>query len=202
MQFQGLAAAQEMYQHPIVKGGIPVGRLGTGTRQGRVEFSFADGQDCQLPSCRISVQNRYSGAVDIEWMPGRAVLISDQAVEWFFGEIPDLCESIFGAVISPCRNNQAGLPAAASQGPVVSGPHRIGCLKKNSGIRGTKGERVEHQETVKSPALSKTDTSSNRGIILVGIGSGRVEPDKGHGGAAAPGSGQGIAVSTTSRQLG
>lgn len=129
-------------------------------------------------------------------------MISGQAVEWFFGEIQDSCEPIFGAVISPCRNNQAGLPAAPSQSPVVSRTYRIGCIEKNSGIRGTKGERVEHQEAVKSPVLSKTDTASNRGIILVGIGSGRVEPDKGHSGAAAPGSGQGIAVSTTSRQLG
>ena len=129
-------------------------------------------------------------------------MISGQAVEWFFGESQNLCEPIFGAVISPCRNNQAGLSAATTQGPVVSRTYRIRCLKKTSGIRGTKGERVEHQEAVKTPALSKTDTASNRGIILVGIGSGRVEPDKGHGGAAAPGSGQGIAVSTTSRQLG
>lgn len=135
-------------------------------------------------------------------MSGRASLISGQAVQWFFGESQNLCEPIFGEVISPCRNNQAGLPAATSQSPVVSGPHWIGCLKKNSGIRGTKGERVEHQEAVKSPALGKTDTAANCGIILAGIGSGRVEPDKGHRGAAAPGSGQGIAVSTTSRQLG
>ena len=135
-------------------------------------------------------------------MSGRAVLIFGQAVEWFFGEIQDLCESIFGAVVTPCRNNQAGLSAAASQGPVVSGTDRIGGLKQNSGVRGTKGKRVQHQKAVKAPALGKTETASNRGVILAGIGCGRVQPDKGHSRATPPGSGQRIAVSTTARQLG
>lgn len=144
---------------------------------------------------------RLQGGFEVQRVGRLSIAVAGKAVQWA-GQLQQLSLAVGVAVVTPCCDDQWGCAAGSTDDVVIAWTVGVGCQQQIAGLGTAESPGIEHNQAIEAPAAGKCCAASDCGVILSGVGCGRIQSDEHNMGCGTPRASQSIAILAAGREQG